>query len=169
MLFSAIFCFVFNFCDFSVFFFFFLYCVKLATSLGSWYRCLSSPGIHHLVWQLRNLPVDDESLISLNVSCLISAFLAQAFHVQNQFKVMQYIEKGTMQQCTFLDIDENIQKITKKTIRILDHFSVVTFECLDQLWSMRCHFKAVKSSNTSITKLKVNFICQVYLDLLHHS
>ena len=32
----------------------------------------------------------------------------------------------------FLDIDENIQKIMKKTRRIFDTFSIVKFECLYQ-------------------------------------
>ena len=49
---------------------------------------------------------------------------------------MQYIKWGgvhfaAVQAC--LDIEENIQKVIKKT-QILNPFSIVKFECLDQLW-----------------------------------
>ena len=46
--------------------------------------------------------------------------------------VMQHIERGTLQLWAFLEVDENIQKIMI-TIRIMDPFSIVKFECLDQL------------------------------------
>ena len=41
--------------------------------------------------------------------------------------MMQHIEGGTFAAVGFLDLDENIQKIIKKT-RILDPFSIVKFE-----------------------------------------
>ena len=46
--------------------------------------------------------------------------------------VMQHIKRGTLQLWAFLDIDENIQKIIEKTIRIFNPFSIVQLECLDQ-------------------------------------
>ena len=42
------------------------------------------------------------------------------------------LKRGTLWLWAFSDIYENIQKIIKKTIRIFDPFSIVTFECLDQ-------------------------------------
>ena len=39
---------------------------------------------------------------------------------------------GTLQPWAILDIDENIYKVIKKTIRIVDPFSIVKFECHDQ-------------------------------------
>ena len=41
---------------------------------------------------------------------------------------------GTLQLLAFLDTDENSPKIIKKVIRIVDSFSMVKFECLDQFW-----------------------------------
>ena len=46
---------------------------------------------------------------------------------------MQHIEKGDFAAVDFL-IDDHIQKIIKKTIRIFDPVSIVKFECRDQFW-----------------------------------
>ena len=55
--------------------------------------------------------------------------------------------------------DENIQKIIQKTIRVFyfDHFSIVKFEC----HKLVVIFKLRKSSNTSNTKLNIDFTCKV--------
>ena len=42
-------------------------------------------------------------------------------------------------------------KKKKKPIRF-NPFSIVKFECLDQFWKRKCHFKAEKSSKTSFKK-----------------
>ena len=53
--------------------------------------------------------------------------------------MMQHNEGGgggvgeTLQLWDFLDIDENIQKIIKKTIRIFYSILIVKFDCLDKL------------------------------------
>ena len=57
-----------------------------------------------------------------------------------------------------------------KTLRIFYTFSIVKFECHDQLCKMRCHFKAETSSNTSNEKLTIDFTYKVPLfDVLHHN
>ena len=46
---------------------------------------------------------------------------------------MQHVEKGNFAVVGFfLDTDENIQKIIKKTIRIFNCFSIVKFDRFDQ-------------------------------------
>ena len=46
--------------------------------------------------------------------------------------MMQHKKRWTLQLWAFLDIDENIQKVVKKAIRVFDPFSIVKFECRDQ-------------------------------------
>ena len=45
---------------------------------------------------------------------------------------MQHIERGTLQLWAFSDIDENIQKMIEKTIKIFDPFSIIKCEWFDQ-------------------------------------
>ena len=56
--------------------------------------------------------------------------------MQQVWFVMQYIGKedfASLKLWAFLDVDENIQKIIKKT-RIFNPLSFVKFECLDKFW-----------------------------------
>ena len=135
---------------------------------GSLYCSMLYCSMDHCIWvtyyqHLTALPVINTPNFFFSLNFMYNAILQPYFNHPKMQKSNVFLHSftcnkhtlmwcsaskgGTLQLWVFFDIDENIQKIIEKTIRIFDPFSIVKFECLDKFWWMKLEKKSWKKSS----------------------